>query len=99
MNFKQREVNRQMPTGQVLEVLRRWMPLQYELAEVVGQWVWIRFQEAPVEQVRRELSELGFHWNAKRQTWQHPCGKMSAGSSEDPRSKYATDVPATTMAA
>jgi hypothetical protein len=88
VNFKEREANRQMPTDRVLAALRRWMPRQYELAQVVGEWVWIQFSEIPVEQVRRELSQLGFHWNRRRQTWQHPCGKMSAGSNGDPREKY-----------
>jgi len=88
VNYKKREENRQLPTERVLELLKRWMPKQWELAEVVGKWIWIRFQEEPVEQVRAELSQLGFHWNNVRKCWQHPCGQFGAGSPKEPREKY-----------
>jgi hypothetical protein len=41
VNFAEREHNRNLPLEKVLEKLRRWMPQQYELAEVVGKWIWI----------------------------------------------------------
>jgi len=86
VNFKQREVNRQLPTERVLGALHRWMPRQHGLAKVVGNWVWIQFAEPPAQQIRQELSELGFHWNRKRQLWQHPCGTEVAGNSATERS-------------
>jgi hypothetical protein len=43
VNFAERDYNRKLPVEKVLEALKRWMPLQYELAEVVGKWVWITF--------------------------------------------------------
>jgi hypothetical protein len=33
--------NRELPTQTVLEFLRAQLPQQYELAEVVGKWVWL----------------------------------------------------------
>jgi hypothetical protein len=36
VNFTEREFNRSLPVEKVLEKLRRWMPAQYGLAEVVG---------------------------------------------------------------
>jgi hypothetical protein len=37
------------------------------------------------------LSELGFHWNNKRQSWQHPCGLFRDQSvTFDPRKKYGS---------
>src|SRR5262249_11402338 len=73
VNFAERDFNRSLPLEKVLEKLRRWMPRQYELAEVVGKWIWITFPEQPAESIRADLSQLGFHWNNTRKCWQHPC--------------------------
>ena len=100
VNYKERDANRALPTDRVLESLRRWMPKQYELAEIVGQWIWITFTEQPVEQVRAELSQLGFHWNNSRKCWQHPCGQFATeGSGADPRQKYGSRFAADQVAA
>jgi hypothetical protein len=100
VNFQQREENRSLSTDKVLDLLRRWLPKQYELAEVVGKWVWITFPEQPAEQVRGQLSQFGFHWNNTRKCWQHPCGQFKTeGSAQDPREKYATYFPADQVAA
>ena|ERR1043166_386538 len=98
-NFEQRERNRQLPTDRVLELLKRWMPRQFELAEVVGKWVWIQFPEPPAETIRADLSQFGFHWNSKRQAWQHPCGHSATGSPNEPREKYSSYFPADRQAA
>src|SRR5205814_125018 len=66
VNFAERDFNRKLSVEKILEKLRRWMPDQYALAEVVGKWVWISFSEPPAERVRAELSQLGFHWNNTR---------------------------------
>jgi hypothetical protein len=95
VNYAEREANRALPTSRVLELLRRWMPRQYELAEVVGEWVWITFPDQPAEQVRGQLSQFGFHWNNARKCWQHPCGQFATdGSDTDPRQKYGSHFPA-----
>src|SRR5262245_47035132 len=41
VNFAERDFNRSLPVEKVLEKLKRWMPAQYELAEVVGKWIWV----------------------------------------------------------
>ncbi len=99
VNFAERDRNRQLPTEKVLETLRRWMPRAYELAEVVGKWIWITFPEQPVEKVRADLSQLGFHWNNTRKCWQHPCGETLPRGQQNPRETYATYVPADRIAA
>jgi hypothetical protein len=99
VNFTEREFNRSLPVEKVLEKLCRWMPAQYELAEVVGKWVWITFPEAPAERVRAELSQLGFHWNNTRKCWQHPCGATLPRGTQEPRSKYPVYSPAQAAAA
>jgi len=86
----QRDYNRSLTTDEVLARLRRWMPRQHAAAEIVGKWVWITFPEPPAEQIRLELSGMGFHWNKVRQCWQHPCGAPSTGSNSDPREKYGS---------
>src|SRR5512139_4271845 len=91
VNFQQREENRALATDKVLDLLRQWLPAAYDLAEVVGKWVWVTFPDAPAEQVRGQLSQFGFHWNNSRKCWQHPCGQSATtGSSQDPREKYGT---------
>jgi hypothetical protein len=71
----------------------------WELAQVVGEWVWIQFEEKQPPQITAALSQFGFHSNRKRQTWQHPCGQYTTGSRRDPRDKYQTYFPADAKAA
>ena len=93
VNFAERDFNRSLPVEKVLEKLQRWMPAQYELAEVVGKWVWITFPEPPLERIRAELSQLGFHWNNTRKCWQHPCGETLPHGTQEPRTKYEVWFP------
>ena len=91
VNFKQRDENRALATEKVLDLLRQWLPKAYDLAEVVGKWVWVTFPDQPAEQVRGQLSQFGFHWNNSRKCWQHPCGQFATeGSGQDPRQKYGS---------
>jgi hypothetical protein len=103
VNFKQREENRALSTEKVLDLLRQWLPAAYDLAEVVGKWVWVTFPEQPAEQVRGQLSQFGFHWNNSRKCWQHPCGQFaipqSRDSGADPRQKYGSRFAADLKAA
>ena len=100
VNYAERETNRALPTEKVLDLLRRWLPAQYDLAEVVGKWIWITFTEQPAEQVRGQLSQFGFHWNNSRKCWQHPCGQFATeGSGADPRQKYGSRFAAAQVAA
>ena len=100
MNFQQRDENRALATDKVLDLLRQWLPKAYDLAEVVGKWVWVTFPEQPAETVRGQLSQFGFHWNNSRKCWQHPCGQFATtGSRQDPRQKYGTHFAADLKAA
>ena len=74
INIARRQANRALNTDRLLALLRRETPKFFELAEVVGKWVWIQFDRKQPVTVTAVLSELGFHWNNKRQSWQHPCG-------------------------
>ena len=98
IDFEQRQANRQLPTEQVLDLLQRRLRRAYELAEVVGRWVWVAFSEPQDQQTTAELSQLGFHWNSRRKVWQHPCGVFK-GEPVDPRSKYQSFHPADQAAA
>jgi hypothetical protein len=104
VNYQQREQNRALSTDKLLELLRRWLPAQYDLAEVIGKWVWLTFPEPPEEQVRGQLSQFGFHWNNTRKCWQHPCGTLNSQlsthhSEADPREKYGSHFAADLKAA
>jgi len=100
ISFVRRRVNRSLDTETLLIVLRAKTPRFFELAEVVGKWVWIQFQQQPAVELRRQLAELGFHWNNARQTWQHPCGLYRHEALPfDPRQKYGSYFAADVMPA
>jgi len=84
--------NRELPTQKVLEFLRMQLPQQYELAEIVGKWIWLEFPKASNRAAANTLHRLGFHWNQRRCVWQHPCGACApfASHPQDPRSKYGS---------
>ena len=89
-----RKKNRTLPTDKVLALLQQKDRRLWELAEVVGKWIWVSFSEQPAPTVRQTLAQLGFHWNRTRQSWQHPCGQFRLSSSGDPREKYQSYQPA-----
>jgi len=93
-----RQYNRGLPTDRVLKLLQSKAPRFWELAEVVGKWIWIRFDGKQPPAITAELSELGFHWNNRRQVWQHPCGQVMSGADFDPRRKYPCYFPADQIA-
>ena len=94
-----RKKNRTLPTEKVLNLLQTGSPDLFNLAEVVGKWVWVTFKEQPAAELRQQLAQLGFHWNRTRQAWQHPCGNFRLSSSGDPREKYQSHHPADMAAA
>src|ERR1017187_2664915 len=89
-----RKKNRTLPTAKVLELLKTSNPGLFNLAEVVGKWVWVQFRETPAPELRQILAQLGFHWNRERQAWQHPCGAFRLRGFQDPHEKYASYFPA-----
>ena len=91
-----RKQNRTLPTEKVLALLQQHDRRLWELAEVVGKWIWVSFSEQPAPTVRQTLAQLGFHWNRTRQAWQHPCGQFRLSSAGDPHEKYPTYCPADT---
>jgi len=94
INFARRRANRELTTERVLMLLQQEAPRFLELAQVVGKWVWIQFTDKQPREVTGKLAEFGFHWNNKRQVWQHPCGALTEGTESDPREKYPTYFPA-----
>jgi hypothetical protein len=91
--------NRGLPTERLLEVMHKEFPRFWEMAEVVGKWVWIQFEDEQPSEVTVVLSQLGFHWNNRRQVWQHPCGEFVESADFDPRRKYGSYFPADRQAA
>lgn len=81
--------NRRLSPTQVANRLAE-RPDVARAARIVGRWIWVEFDEPPDTDTRRWLKELGFHWNRKRRVWQHPCGRFSKASPNDPRWKYGT---------
>jgi hypothetical protein len=91
INTARRQANRALNTDKLLSLLRTEAPNFYAIAEIVGKWVWIQFDQKQPVTVTALLSELGFHWNGKRQSWQHPCGIFRDRSVNfDPRKKYGS---------
>jgi hypothetical protein len=94
IDFKRRFQNRGLSTDKVLDLLYHETPRFWEVCQVVGRWIWIQFQQKQPRIVTAELAQLGFHWNRRRQVWQHPCGEFRTGTLIDPRQKYPTFYPA-----
>ena len=94
IDFRQRFYNRGLSTAKVLDMLYHEAPRFWELCQVVGKWVWVEFGQKQPCYVTAELAQLGFHWNRRRQVWQHPCGLYRSGIRQDPREKYPTFYPA-----
>ena len=99
IDFARRRANRSLETEKLLALLRSDAPSFYEIAEVVGKWVWIQFSDKQPPTITAVLAELGFHWNYARQAWQHPCGTIRRERATfDPRKRYrsyfAADVKA-----
>ena len=100
IDYDLRRSNRELPTDKVLNLLRSEAPRFFELAEVVGHWVWIQFADKQPREITAQLARLGFHWNNKRGVWQHPCGQfMKEPASYDPRERYGSKFPADLKAA
>jgi hypothetical protein len=94
IDFKRRFVNRGLSTEKVLDLLYHETPRLWELCQVVGKWVWVQFDHRQPPTVTAELAQFGFHWNRRRQVWQHPCGQFATGSRRDPRQTYRSYFPA-----
>jgi hypothetical protein len=91
INLELRRANRRLETDKLLALLRSETPNFFDLAEVVGKWVWIQFSDKQPPTVTRVLAELGFHWNNTRQAWQHPCGTIpDERATYDPRKRYGS---------
>ncbi len=88
-----RKANRTLPTDKVLALLHTVNPDLFNLAEGVGKWIWVQFNEQPAATLRQQLAQLGFHWNRERQAWQHPCGAFRLRGSGDPHEKYSSYYP------
>jgi len=57
-------------------------------ADVVGRWVWIRFDAKPDQEIRDSLKAAGFRWVRTRGQWAHHCGHPTRKGKGDPRWKY-----------
>ena len=91
IDFTRRNANRALNTEKLLALLRKETPKFFDIAEVVGKWVWIQFSDKQPPTVTRVLAELGFHWNNTRQAWQHPCGTIpDERATYDPRKRYGS---------
>jgi hypothetical protein len=100
-DFVRHCTNRRLTTEAVLNYLRTRLPRQYEVAEVVGIWVWLDVSPARKPMLAKVLWSLGFHWNQRRGVWQHPCGSFDPLGSHptDPRTKYRSYFPADVLPA
>ena len=66
----------------------------FRLAEVVGKLVWLDVSPTRKPNLATLLWALGFHWNQRREVWQHPCGRFDPLGSHpaDPRIKYRSQL-------
>jgi hypothetical protein len=100
IDLKRRHANRVLNTDKILALLQQETPSFFQLAEVVGKWVWIQFDGKQPSEITCQLSELGFHWNNTRQVWQHPGGTIVPEVADyDPRKRYGSYFAARQQAA
>jgi len=59
-------------------------------ADVVGRWVWIKFDSKPDAEIRNLLKAAGFRWVKARMQWAHNCGYHSRKGKGNPRWKYGS---------
>src|ERR1041384_2556510 len=61
-------------------------------ADLVGRWVWIRFDAKPSQEIRDTLKAAGFRWVKRRGQWAHNCGYWSKFNPRvnDPREIYGS---------
>ena len=59
INTARRQANRALNTDKLLALLRSETPNFFELAEIIGKWVWIQFADKQPSQVTRVSAELG----------------------------------------
>lgn len=67
-----------------------WCRSQHIPAEIVGRWVWVKFDGKPPETVRDALKARGFRWVKARGQWAHACGVRSRRGPGDPRERYGS---------
>src|SRR5688572_33504936 len=80
--------HRSLELPQVLALVRQHVGRQWWSTEVVGSWVWVHQSPTLRQAERSTLFELGFHWNPRRQVWQHPCGVLSPAAAAGPLPRY-----------
>lgn len=59
-------------------------------ADVVGRWVWVRFDSKPEQALLDEMKAAGFRWVRDRGEWAHNCGHASKRGTGAPRFKYGS---------
>jgi len=57
-------------------------------ADIVGRWVWVKFEEKPSTETRTLLKDYGFRWSKRRGEWAHNCGHPTKPGHCIPREKY-----------
>ena len=57
-------------------------------ADVVGRWVWLRFDSKPDDETRTLIKGAGFRWVKRRGEWAHNCGRPTGRGGCEPRLKY-----------
>lgn len=80
--------HRSLELSQVLGLVKVHVGRQWWSTEVVGSWVWVHQSPTLRHTERSALFELGFHWNPRRQVWQHPCGILTPPAPAGPLPRY-----------
>ena len=57
-------------------------------ADIVGRWIWVKFDSKPSEEVRQKIKDFGFRWSKRRGEWAHNCGYACTRGRCNPRDKY-----------
>lgn len=79
---------KEQQTPNVLQVVEYCRSLGLD-AELVGEWVWVTFEEKPSKEMLKTLKNFGFKWSQRRGKWAHNCGKPTKSAHvSNPWDKY-----------
>jgi hypothetical protein len=57
-------------------------------ADIVGRWIWVKFDSKPDQEIRDKMKAFGFRWSKRRGEWAHNCGYACTRGRCNPRDKY-----------
>ncbi len=82
-----RKKNRTLPITKVLELLKTSNPGLFNLAEVVGRWVWVAFRETPAPEIAADVGAAWFPLEPRASGMAAPLRRVPFGQRSTTRTR------------